>query len=78
MLRHYETLRQLSLAGNRAIIALCFMYDAPLFTPPPVNDWNRDIIDSATHAKQCGVELWQINLRISPDFIEIARCEQLS
>ncbi|MDR1457160.1 MAG: DNA/RNA nuclease SfsA [Puniceicoccales bacterium] len=73
LIRHYESLCCLALAGNRTILALCFMYDAPPFTPPPMDKWNEPTMRAAKYAQECGVENWQINLRISPKSLRIVQ-----
>jgi sugar fermentation stimulation protein A len=73
-LRHFKTLAKLAQAGNRAIVALCFMYDAPDLTPPVRDQWNAKIIDTIAEARACGVENWQINLKITPNSLEVTRC----
>jgi sugar fermentation stimulation protein A len=76
-LRHFEILAELAKAGHRAIVALCFMYDAPLFPSPVRDKWNAKIIDTIAEATACGVENWQINFRISPTSLEITKCAKL-
>ncbi|MDR1255359.1 MAG: DNA/RNA nuclease SfsA [Puniceicoccales bacterium] len=74
-LRHFETLARLVEAGHRAIVALCFMYDAPLFASPARDKWNAKIIDTIRAANLRGVENWQINLKISPTSLKITLCQ---
>ncbi|MDR2677515.1 MAG: DNA/RNA nuclease SfsA [Puniceicoccales bacterium] len=73
LIRHYESLRRLAADGNRTILVLCFMYDAPPFTPPPMDKWNEPIMRAAKHAQECGVENWQMNLHITPKSLKITR-----
>ncbi|MDR2200591.1 MAG: DNA/RNA nuclease SfsA [Puniceicoccales bacterium] len=73
-LRHFQTLAQLAKAGHRAIVALCFMYDAVPFSPPERNKWNAKIIDTIGEANAQGVENWQLNFKISPNKLAITSC----
>lgn len=73
-LRHFKTLAKLAQAGNRTIVALCFMYDAQPFVPVPRDKWNAKIIDTITAANACGVENWQINLKITPNSLKVTSC----
>jgi sugar fermentation stimulation protein A len=72
-LRHFKTLAKLAKEGNRTIVALCFMYDATELVPPVRNRWNTKIIDTIREANDCGVENWQINLKITPNALKIVR-----
>jgi DNA-binding sugar fermentation-stimulating protein len=73
-LRHFRTLARLAQAGHRTIVALCFMYNAQTFSPPERMDWNAKIIDTIVDACASGVENWQINLKITPNLLEVVRC----
>jgi sugar fermentation stimulation protein A len=75
-LRHFQTLAQLAQAGHRAIVALCFMYDAVPFSPPERDQWNAKIIDIISEANARGVENWQLNFKISPNKLEVVSCFQ--
>jgi DNA-binding sugar fermentation-stimulating protein len=77
LIRHYGTLSQLARQGHRTIVALCFMYDAAPFTPPPRNDWNRRIFDTIAEARKAGVENYQINFSITPTELRITKLESL-
>ncbi|MDR1906864.1 MAG: DNA/RNA nuclease SfsA [Puniceicoccales bacterium] len=70
-LRHFQTLARLTQAGHRAIVAMCFMYDAVPFSAPERNKWNAKIIDIIGEANALGVENWQINLKISPFALDV-------
>jgi sugar fermentation stimulation protein A len=70
-LRHFQALARLAQTGHRAIVALCFMYDAVPFSVPERNKWNAKIIDIIGEANALGVENWQLNLKISPSALEV-------
>ncbi|MDR2776433.1 MAG: DNA/RNA nuclease SfsA [Puniceicoccales bacterium] len=73
-LRHFKTLAKLAKEGHRAIVALCFMYDAVPFDPPKRDKWNAKIIDTIGEATANGVETWQINLKISQHSLAVSLC----
>jgi sugar fermentation stimulation protein A len=76
-LRHFQTLAKLSQAGHRTIVAMCFMYEAKKFIPPPRDTWNAKIIDTIAKANARGVENWQINLKISPTSLGVILCAKI-
>jgi sugar fermentation stimulation protein A len=63
-IKHFDTLKENSEKGNGSVVALCYMYDAAPFSPPPITDSTRVIHDAAARARDRGVETWQINLSI--------------
>ncbi|MDR2779036.1 MAG: DNA/RNA nuclease SfsA [Puniceicoccales bacterium] len=76
-LRHFKTLAKLAQKGHRAIVAICFMYDAIPFDPPKRDKWNAKIIDTISEATANGVENWQINLKIFPCSLKVSLCTQI-
>jgi len=46
----------------KAISLLARMYDAPPFTPPPLNKYNLAIQKAVKNVQLDGVEFWQANL----------------
>jgi sugar fermentation stimulation protein A len=77
-IRHFGTLARLAREGNRALVAICFMYNAVDFEPPAREDWNGKIRDAVARAHACGVENWQINFEISPTELRVTRLLRLS
>jgi sugar fermentation stimulation protein A len=75
-LRHFKTLARLAQAGHRAIVALCFMYDTPDFSPPARDSWNAKIMDTIAEASAMGVENWKINLKITKTSLEVTQCKR--
>jgi sugar fermentation stimulation protein A len=58
---------------GRAIVALCFMYDAKPFAPPAPTKQTMGIHRAARRATEKGVENWQINLKIDKNGISLIR-----
>ena len=73
LIRHMGELRHALTKGKRAIIALCYLYDAVPFIPPKPDGTNRRILDAARRAEKAGVERWQVNLRIDRDGVSLIR-----
>ena len=55
------------------MIALCFLYNAKRFIPPPMTKYNARILTAAGDAARAGVERWQINLGIGKRGVRILR-----
>lgn len=73
LIRHMSELKRSLAAGKRAIIALCYFYDAKPFKPPPRDETNSRILDAARAAQTAGVERWQVNLKIDKDGVSLIR-----
>lgn len=74
LIRHMGELRKSLSPGKRAIILLCYLYDAKPFRSPPRDRTNSRIIDAATRAERAGVERWQVNLKIDREGVSLIRC----
>jgi len=73
LIKHFNDLGG-SLKGNsRAIILLCFQYDAQKFTPPKANKDNSVIMKAVRKANKKGVENWQANFKIDKKGIELTK-----
>ncbi|MDR3316786.1 MAG: DNA/RNA nuclease SfsA [Puniceicoccales bacterium] len=77
-IRHFQTLAQLALEGHRCLVLICFMYDAAEFNPPQQSSINSKVTEVVAWARSCGVENWQINLKITPSSLIIERYLRLS
>jgi sugar fermentation stimulation protein A len=73
LIRHMGELRRSLIAGKRAVIALCYFYDAKPFRPPPRDKTNSKILDAARSSQNAGVERWQVNLRIDREGVSLIR-----
>ncbi len=73
LIRHMNELRESLSSGKRALIVLCYYYDAEPFRPPSENRSNRTILAAAKAAEDAGVERWQVNLRITKDGVSLIR-----
>ncbi len=66
--RHLRELKKRLRTNENAILLICFIYNAPIFFVPPSyrtkqSDRMRKLVAASVNA---GVEIWQINLKITP------------
>jgi len=73
LIRHMDELRKSLAAGRRAIIVLCYLYDAKPFRSPARDKTNSRILDAARAAEAAGVERWQVNLRVDREGVSLIR-----
>jgi sugar fermentation stimulation protein A len=73
LIRHMGELRRSLATGRRAVLALCYLYDAEPFTPPPPDRTNSRILEAARMAEEAGVERWQVNMRVGREGVFLIR-----
>jgi sugar fermentation stimulation protein A len=73
MIKHFKELSNLLNYGWKAVILLCYMYDAKPFTPPPADGDSWRMQRAAMMATRKGVETWQANLKIDKNGIELVK-----
>jgi sugar fermentation stimulation protein A len=73
LIRHMRELRKSLAAGRRAVMALCYLYDAKPFKPPPRNRTNFRILAAARASERAGVERWQVNLKLDQEGVSLFR-----
>jgi len=85
LLRHYQALVDNLKEGSKAVVLLCFMYDAKPFDPPP-RDSIKDpamkkrvdqVVNHIRNATEKGVENWQVNLEIDDEGVSMTDYFQL-
>ena len=64
LIKHFNDLSKNLKNKSKAIIALCYMYDAKPFETPATDKTNFRVKKSVEQAIKSGVEQWQINLKI--------------
>ena len=67
--RHFQEISEEISKGKRAIVILCYLYEAEIFTPP--ENANPEIADIVEEATSRGLEYWQINLKIDKEGISL-------
>jgi sugar fermentation stimulation protein A len=55
--------------GSKAVVLICYIYDAPRFTVPEAPE--PAIIEAVSRATGKGLENWQVNLRIDEKGVEL-------
>jgi len=73
LIKHFSELSAYLKGGGRAIVALCYLYDAPPFSRPPRDRFNSRIVDAAESASDRGVESWQINMMIDESGVSLLK-----
>lgn len=64
LIKHFHDLAETIDQGSRAIVLLCYQYDAPPFRPPPMEKSNERIEKVAMFVEKRGLETWQANMEI--------------
>ena len=72
LIKHMMELKS-SRDGRRAVIAMCYLYDAKPFKAPPEDKFNSRILRATRRAEESGVENWQVNLTINKTGVDIIR-----
>jgi sugar fermentation stimulation protein A len=76
---HERFVRHVTELGNRlrehesAVLLLCFLYDAPIFTPPKETKRNKIIVDAVRQSLQAGVKMWQLNMGVAPQGVNLLK-----
>lgn len=78
LIKHLAELENILKSNERAILLLCFVFDAPKFVPPAQNKDNVEIINAVSKAIGKGVEIWQLNLLLDKEGVDIIRYFELS
>lgn len=78
LIKHFTELGNCLQHNERAILLLCFVFDAQKFSPPAPNEDNMKIVNAVNQAIEKGVEIWQLNLSMNKDSIEILRHFEIS
>jgi len=67
LIKHFNELSKI----DKAILLLCYIYNAEPFTPPKQSKDNIRIMKTAKNASKKGVEHWQANLKINKKGVEL-------
>jgi len=73
LIKHFGDLARSVRGGSRAIVLLCYLYDASRFHPPAPDSNSSRIQRAARLAERSGVENWQINLRMDKRGVSLIR-----
>jgi sugar fermentation stimulation protein A len=64
--------------SHRAVVVMCYFYDAPAFRPPATDKYNAKIKKVATEARSRGLETWQINFKIDEGGVSLIKLFKLN
>ncbi|MDD3421028.1 MAG: DNA/RNA nuclease SfsA [Methanocellales archaeon] len=78
MIKHFKELSDSINKNSRAILLLCYMYDAEPFRPPPLTKDNIKIHEVAKKSVIKGVENWQVNLKIDKEEVKLIKYFRLN
>lgn len=73
LIKQFKVLSENLPKNSRAILLMCYMYDAKPFSVPKFDCHNIKILAAAKTATKKGIKHWQINLKINPEGISIIR-----
>jgi sugar fermentation stimulation protein A len=76
LIKHMTELSAALQGGKKAVIAMCYLYDAAPFKPPPRDRYNGKILDASRRATESGVRRWQINLAVGTDGVRLISYNQ--
>jgi sugar fermentation stimulation protein A len=71
--RHVGDLSNSLSANKKAILLLCFIYDAPVFQAPKPNKKNETIRNAVYKSLRSGVQMWQLNMGIAPQGVNLLK-----
>jgi sugar fermentation stimulation protein A len=72
-MRHVAELEQRCRKNENALMLVCFIYDAPIFTPPARTEQNKIIGDIVRQSLNAGVKIWQANMSIDPGGVKLLK-----
>ena len=73
LINHFSELAMSLKKGKRAILLICYLYDAQPFRVPKPEKGTELILRAAKMAAMAGVENWQINLKVDEEGVALAR-----
>lgn len=71
LIKHFSDISGSIKDGSKAVILMCYMFDAPPFEVPEAPE--RSIVEAARKSAAMGLEHWQANLRMDEEGVELAR-----
>jgi len=73
----YELSSSLNI-NQRAILLNCFIYNNPRFKVPPKTSKSEEILTAVRSAVKNGVEIWQVNMEITPEMVHLINYFELT
>ncbi len=59
--------------GTRAVLLMCYLYDAKPFEVPQPAESEKRIVDAAKSAADKGMENWQLDLKVDEEGVSLVR-----
>lgn len=78
LIKHFADLSKNIEEGYRAVVVLCYMYDAKPFLPPKLDRYNLKIQSAVKSAAKKGVENWQVTLKIDARGVSLIKYFKLN
>jgi sugar fermentation stimulation protein A len=78
LIKHFRDVSRAAATGSRAILLLCYLYDAKPFEVPKPNPKTSRIHKAARIADSKGLKHWQLNLKVDKQGVEFIKCFKLS
>ncbi|MEI6101196.1 MAG: DNA/RNA nuclease SfsA [Eubacteriales bacterium] len=72
--RHINELAESLKQNERAVLLNCFIYNNPRFKPPGDGKHSGYIKEQVQTSVQKGIEIWQVNLMITPTEVSLLAC----
>lgn len=72
LIKHFRDLAK-SLKNSKAVLLMCYLYDAEPFKPPATDKYNKRIKEAAKKAMSKGIENWQINLKVDKHGVKLVK-----
>jgi sugar fermentation stimulation protein A len=73
LIKHMGELGSALGRGGRAVILLCYLYDAEPFRVPATDGRDTPVLSAARRAVERGMERWQVNLRVDAGGVAMLR-----
>jgi sugar fermentation stimulation protein A len=73
LIKHMTELSTALRDGKKAVIVMCYLYDAAPFKTPQRTRYNARILDASKSATERGVRRWQINLGVSREGVRLIK-----
>ena len=78
MVRQIEDLMEAIPAGAEALMIMAFIYDCPPFRPlAGQSAESSTIADTMERAHRWGLQRWQVNFQLTPEWVRVDRVERL-
>lgn len=77
IIKHFGDVSESIVEGTRAVLLMCYLYDAKPFAVPLPGERENRIVDAAISATDKGMENWQLNLKVDEEGVSLIRCLRL-